>query len=133
MRMNQTLWKLPVPATAITRGPCFNVLPKRQCEISFSIDAENGGERTITLLFEGVEAFKCTYPAAIRSIGHQLFREAYANLIRLEDSPWLAEIGKARSEYHAGMPTQPRAVQHFMICFDDDPCYEIICEEFRPT
>jgi hypothetical protein len=133
MSMKKTLWKLPVPATAIIQGPFFKVLPRRQCEISFSIEAEDGGEKTAALLFEGVEAFKCTYLASLGSISHQLFREAYANLICLEGSPWLAEVSKARSDYHAKMPTQPKDVQHLMICFDDGPCYEIICEGFKPS
>jgi len=130
--MNRTLWKLPVPATAIIQGPFFKVLPKRQCEISFSIEAEKGGEKTMVLLFEGVEAFKCTYLASLGSINHQLFREAYANLISLEDSPWLTEVRRARTEYHARMPKQPKEPHHLMICFDDGPCYEIICENFKP-
>ena len=85
----------------------------------------------MALLFEGVEAFKCTYLASLGSISHQLFREAYGNVIRLEDSPWLAEVKKARSKYHARMPVPPQEPQLLMICFDDGPCYEIICESFK--
>jgi len=132
MSMNRTLWKLPVPSTAIIRGPFFKVLPKRQCEISFSTEAENGGEQMTTLLFEGVEAFKCTYLTSLGSIDHQLFREAYANLISLEDSLSLAEVRRSYRQYHARMPVPAKEPQHLMMCFDDGPCYEIICQDFKP-
>src|SRR6185369_10036935 len=115
------LWQLPVPATAIIQGPFFKVLPKRACEISFSIEAEDGTEKMTTILFEGVEAFKCTYLASLGSISNQLFREAYANLFCLKDSPWLGEVRKAWTEYHAKMPVPQKKPQHLMMCFDDGP------------
>jgi len=129
--MNRALWKLPVSATAIVRGPFFRVHPHRRCEISFSIEGEAGGEEAIGLLFDGVETFKCTYLASLGCIEHRLFREAYATLISLEESAWLAAIKKARSEYYSKTSASQKEPQHLMICFDDGPCYEIICESFQ--
>lgn len=129
--MSKQLWKLPVPATAIIQGPFFKVLEKRQCEITFSIEAEDGGEQKEGLIFEGVQAFKCTCLASLGSIDQQLFKQAYANLICLEGDPWFAGVERAYKEYHACMLTRPKALQHLMICFDDGPCYEIICERFN--
>lgn len=131
--MDTNVWKMPVPVTAIYRGPSLTVLPRRQCEIAFSIEDEREGERTITLRFEGVEAFKCTYLTALGSVDRDLFKKAYGNLIEVENSSWLREIEKARNEYHSRMPQTPKRVRHLMICFDDGPCYEIVCEAVEQT
>jgi len=120
-----------VPATAIIRGPFFKVLQKHQCEISFSIEAEDGAEKIIALVFEDVEAFKCTYLSALGSIDHELFKQSYANLISLEISPWLTEIKMARKNNPTKTLVQQGEAQHLMISFDDGPCYEIICESFK--
>jgi hypothetical protein len=129
--MIKILWKMPVAATAIIQGPFFKVLLKRRCEISFTIEAQNGGEEEKALLFEGVETFRCTHLASLGSIDHELFQQAYGTLISLEKSLWLDEIKKAYTEYHARMPTPPKLLHHLMICFDDGPCYEIIGEGFK--
>jgi hypothetical protein len=124
------LWKMPVPVTAIIQGAFFKVLPKRNCEISFSIEAADGGERWIRLLFANVEAFRCTYLTALGSIDRELRKEAYGNVIAIEGSPWAIEIRKCHAEHHAKTPSQAKELRHFMICFDDGPCYEIVCESF---
>jgi hypothetical protein len=131
MIINKILWKLQVPALAIIQGPFFKVQPKRRCEISFSIEAEDGSEKAAALLFEGVEAFRCTYLTSLDSISHEWRNEAYGNLIQFQSSPWLTEVSNARSGYHAKMSAQLKSVQHLMICFDDGPCYEFICESFH--
>ncbi|HTS18100.1 MAG TPA: hypothetical protein VMP11_11045 [Verrucomicrobiae bacterium] len=129
--MNKTLWKMPVPATGLFRGPDFKKLDQRTCEISFSIEAEAGVEKWLTLRFEGVEAFKCTYLTALRSIDRELRNEAYGKLISVEASPWLSEVKKGHDDYCATARLTPKELQHLMICFDDGPCYELICESFE--
>jgi hypothetical protein len=117
------LWKLPVPATSLVKGPDFKVLPKRQCEISFQIEGNEADLTRIHLLFDGVEAFKCTY---LTSCSAEMFNTAYAKLVRLGATPWLTELLKIY-----GKGKQPdKELQHLMICFDDGPCYEIICLNF---
>ncbi len=91
--MPTELWKLPVPATALVKGPEFNVLAKRQCEISFHIEGNGTELIKISLLFDGVEAFKCTY---LTSSSAEMFKAAYAKLVRLGAAPWLSELLKTK-------------------------------------
>src|SRR5260221_8598214 len=117
--MSETLWKLPVPATALTRGPTFRVHPKCQCEISFYVENDHGGDKRLNLMFEGVEAYKCTNPT---SRSAEMVKTAYGKLVKLGATPWLDEVLKASAK--ASQPS--KELQHLMICFDDGPCYEII-------
>jgi hypothetical protein len=121
--MSTELWKLPVPATSLVKGPDFSVLPKRQCEISFHIEGSDGKAVRIGLLFDGVEAFKCTY---LTTCTAEMFNTAYAKLVRLGATPWLSELLKT---YACGRQP-PKELQHLMICFDDGPCFEIVCLSF---
>jgi len=121
--MSETLWKLPVPASALLRSPAFAPLPKRQCELSFPIESDEG-ETRVALLFEGVEAYKCTY---LTSCSAEMFNTAYGKLVRLGATAWLSEVLKVYSK----SSQTPKELQHLMICFDDGPCYEIICTSFK--
>ena len=120
--MNETVWKLPVPASALIRGPTFVALGKRRCELSFSVEGEQGETQAVGLRFEGVEAYKCTY---LTSCSAQIFNTAYGKLVRLESTQWLNKI---LMNYKAS--PKSNELQHLMICFDDGPCYEIICVSF---
>lgn len=122
---------MPVPVTGIYRGVYFKALPKRECEISFSIEADDGSEKWIRLLFSDVEIYKCTYLAALRSINRELRTQAYGKVISVGASAWLADINTGYQEYHKRRPTKPKVLQHLMICFDDGPCYEFICVNFE--
>jgi hypothetical protein len=117
--MPTELWKLPVAATALVGSPRFSTLPKRQCEIAMEFEGKTG-LITTTLLFEGVEAFKCTYLTYCTA---EMFNAAYGRLIQLGTTSWLAEIHKIA----ANNPRSAKDLQHLMICFDDGPCYEFIC------
>jgi hypothetical protein len=107
----------------LLKGPDFCVLPKRQCEISFHIEGGNREALRVGLVFEGVEAFKCTY---LTSCTAEMFSMAYAKLVRLGETPWLSELLKT---YVPGSQTANQ-LQHLMICFDDGPCFEIVCLGF---
>lgn len=111
-----------MPATALLGSPVFNVLIKRQCELSFYIEGTEEEQR-IALLFAGVEAYKCTY---LTSCSAEMFNIAYGKLVKLGATPWLNEV---LITYVKGSQA-PTELQHLMICFDDGPCYEIICAHF---
>jgi len=114
------LWAFPVPATKVMKGPFFVPSSRRECEISFIIEAEDDTLRRVALLFEGVEAYKCTY---LTSISAEMFNTAYARIVRLDESYWMTQILKVY-----GSPKYHRPeLQHLMVCFDDGPCYEVIC------
>jgi Xaa-Pro aminopeptidase len=114
--MSIELWKLPVAPTALIRSPSFAVRPKRQCEISLEFEGSSGLVSN-KLLFEDVEAFRCTYLTFCTA---EMFNTAYGKVVRLDaNTQWLTEI------------KSPTELQHLMVCFDDGPCYEFICAGFR--
>jgi hypothetical protein len=117
--MNETLWKLPVPASALIRAPTFLAMGQRRCKLTCYIEADSG-EKEISLLFEGVEAFKCTY---LTSCTPSMMNVAYGKLVKLETTPWLEKVMKL----HSNTPGATKDLKHLIICFDDGPCYEIIC------
>jgi hypothetical protein len=127
--MNETLWTLPVPPTGLTKGPAFAALPKRQCELSFHIEGEGGGEKRVALMFEDVEAYKCTYMTSMKV---EMINTAYGKLVKLGMTPWLAEVSERYKDYYRAARQPQKELQHLMICFDDGPCYEFICAGFRP-
>lgn len=127
--MNQVLWEMPVPSSALTRGPIFAALLKRECELSFYFERGDGEKKT-GIIFDGVEAYKCTHMTA-RSV--DMINTAYDKLVRIDDSPWLAEVKANSYEYYAKRQPTPRELRHLMICFDDGPCYEFICTGFKPV
>jgi hypothetical protein len=129
--MNEILWHLPVPATGLIQGPNFKALPKQQCEISFSVEGQDGKERWISLLFENVEAFKCTYLASLSSVDKDLRMDAYGTLINTKSSNWLENVSKSCSKYCQTAQMPLKVLQHLAICFDDGPYYEFICQSFR--
>jgi hypothetical protein len=126
--MNQILWEMPVPSSALTRGASFAALLKRECELSFYIEGADGDKKA-GIVFDGVEAYKCTYMTA-RSV--EMINVAYDKLVRLDGSPWLAEVKANSSEYYTKRLGAPKQLQHLIICFDDGPCYEFICVGFKP-
>jgi hypothetical protein len=135
MIVSQTLWKLPVPATALIKEPTFTILPKRTCALSFLIEGEEtAGEIEasfnfveISLVFEGVESFKCTYRS---SATVEMIHLAYGKLVDLEQSEWLTAILTIQKQ-NKHLPLQD--LRHLMIYFDDGPCYEIICSKFTES
>jgi hypothetical protein len=119
---------MPVPPTAITRGPTFAPLPRRQCELSFYVEAEPGDKKE-SLLFDGVEAYKSTYRAALSA---EMISAAYGKLVDLGESQWLGEIAPKAAGYYTKVKKTPPVLRHLAICFDDGPCFEIICAGFNP-
>ncbi len=104
----------------------FTALPKRQCELSWHVENDDGGDKRLALVFEGVEAYKCTY---LTSCSAEMFNTAYGKLVNLGVTPWLNEVLKSSAK--ASQPS--KELQHLMICFDDGPCYEILCVRFNES
>ena len=125
--MPKTLWELPEPATRVESFPTLTQHPPRGCDLSFEI--ERGEEdilERITLVFEGVEAFRCTYRSSVTA---DMIEAAYGRLVRLGETHWLAEISRRYKEYISYTKEKPKELQHLMIYFDDGPCYEVICTD----
>lgn len=117
-----SLWQLPVPASALLSGPEFAELPRRICELKLSIEGDDGSPCVLTLRFDAVEAYKCTF---LTSCTAEMFNLAYGKLVSL-DGNWLDEVRRAGKKDQANIA----ALQHLMITFDDGPCYEIICRSW---
>jgi hypothetical protein len=125
--MNEILWKLPRPATQI-RNAGMIAGQGRQCELALQTDEELGVSERLLLVFEGVEAYRCTYLTAITE---EMFKTAYGELVRLEKSDWLTAVRKRNGEFYAPQKQKPKELQHLIICLDDGPCYEFICTHVR--
>jgi hypothetical protein len=120
---DSTLWKLPVPATALLgEGPKLEKRLGREVAILFQYEDD---ERDVNaaIVFEGVEAFSLTY---VTSCDRSML-VAYAKLVDRGETEWLAAVRVAMR----GNGVHDRTVRHLMIYFDDGPCYEIICQSFR--
>lgn len=124
---------MSVPVSSIIAGPSLRVLPKHQCEISFSVETDDGGTSEEALVFEAVEAFRCTHLASLGSIDRDLRHHSYGTLISLPESAWLEVVRRSYVEYCASAQLIPKELHHLMITFDDGPCYEFICGEFNAT
>lgn len=120
----EVLWTLPIPSTALLEGgPVFEVLPRRDVAIRFAYEAEDDSHREETLLFQGVEAFKCTYYRARDAS----MREAYDKLVDRGPSAWLEEM-RGNLKKNGG---ESKGLRHLMINFDDGPAYEVVCRSYR--
>ena len=100
------LWAMPVPVTALFCGARFSVLQKRMCSLTFNFEGDDCEPQEITLVFDGIEVFKCTF---MTSCTAEMFDLAYGKVVDL-----------GRSD-----------LKHLMITLDDGPCYEFICQKFR--
>lgn len=125
--MSDILWVLPVPATGLIQSPLFAVFPKRRCELSFDYEDDEGEIKSTLLLFDGVEAYKCTY---LTSLSADMIDRAYGKVVKVHQSNWLSETKENHSKRKY---TTQKDIYHLMICFDDGPCYEFICESFRAS
>ncbi len=117
------LWKFPGPSSTLVQGPTLTILPKRSCSLEFSFELPTGELEEFTVRFSGVEALKCTYLPACSA---EMFRTAYAKLVGVENSDWIKDI----LEIHKDNRDNNSNIKHFMMCFDDGPCYEIISTNF---
>jgi hypothetical protein len=100
----------------------------RQCELSFYIESDDG-DRKAGILFDDVEAYKCTHMTALSV---EMINAAYDRLVRLENSPWLSEVKANSASFYRTRQGAAKDLQHLMICFDDGPCYEFIRGGFKP-
>jgi len=123
--MNQIVWKLPVPSTALLQGCVFQKLLRRTCALTCEYEGDEGRVVSLTLLFDGVEAFKCTY---YRACTVEMIRSAYDKVVDVGSSEWLSAVRDQLATY---VGQNVDELKHLMIYLDDGPCYEFICRTFR--
>jgi hypothetical protein len=118
----KVLWQLPCPSTAFLEGVEFRVLPSRAAELLFRYEVEQDiieGK----LIFQGIEAYKCSY---LTACSEYMIRSSYDKLVDCGNSEWL----RAVNEVSKSISIRSKELRHFMITFDDGPCFEFICEHF---
>lgn len=123
--MNKILWTLPVPSTALLNGCTFEKLPRRTCALTCEYEDEGDRVISLRLVFDGVEAFKCTYGEACTL---EMIRTAYDRVVDLGSSEWLSAVREQVASYG---DRKVEELKHLMIYVDDGPCYEFICRNFR--
>ena len=116
--MSEIVWKLPFPSSRLS-GVDFQQLDRRSCALA----CDDGENSPVRIFFDGVEAFRCTYhhSCTIEMI------QTYDRLTDLGQTPWLDSIRQQLSSFG----DEIRSLRHLTIYFDDGPCYEIICRNFR--
>lgn len=125
--MAKTLLVLPIPSSHFTRGAKLATLPQRRCELMWSVEGEGTAEVQQSLVFDGVESFRCTYHKAVAATN---IRTAYDKLIELEGSAYLMEI---RGELEANDPAIVQSLRHLAIYFDGGPYFEFIAKDYAKS
>lgn len=116
--MPEVVWTLPFPSSGLS-GVGFQRLLGRGCALA----CDDGESSPVRVVFEGVEAFKCTYHNACTLE----MVETYDKLTDLGSTDWLDSVRRQLS----GAGDDVDSLRHLMIYFDDGPCYEFICRGFR--
>lgn len=124
-KMAQTLWTLPVASTALLNGTTFQKLSRRACALLCDYEDDSDKVVSLKLLFDGVEAFKCTYQGACTP---EMIRDCYDKVVDAGASEWLRSVQGQLISYGSQSVNELR---HLMIYFDDGPCYEFICRTFH--
>lgn len=122
--MAQTLWTLPVASTALLNGSTFQKLPRRACALLCEYEDDSDRTLSLKLLFDGVEAFRCTYHGACSP---EMIRNAYDKVVDIGATEWLNTVQGQLVTYGSQNVDK---LKHLMIYFDDGPCYEFICRTF---
>jgi hypothetical protein len=116
--MPEVVWTLPFPSSGLS-GVDFQKLAGRICALA----CDDGENSSVRLVFEGVEAFSCTYHHAC---AHEMVK-TYDKLTDLGRTQWLDSVRQQLSDFGEDL----QSLRHLMIYFDDGPCYEFICRGFR--
>jgi hypothetical protein len=111
-------FKIPL---AIVQPP--RLTSGRKSEICFSAEDQNAVEQFFSLTFDGVLAYKFTSPEAISG---PMIEAAYGRVAELGSSEWLSEVAQLARRLPRKSP-----LRHFMALFDDEGCWEFICEGFQ--
>lgn len=120
----KTLWTLPVASTALLgTGPALEMRLRRDVALSFAYEGQADEIHTTSVVFQGVEAFKCTYLLA----RDKSVLAAYDRVVDAGSSPWLEELRRVLDANGA----DTSGLLHLMIDFDDGPTYEFVCRSFR--
>jgi hypothetical protein len=95
----------------------------REVALRYEYEGPSGMVASEALVFEGVEAFRCTYHNAC----DEWALKAYCRIVEVLESGWAQHVA-LRLRVEDAEATLP---VHLAIYFDDGPCYEFVCRSFR--
>jgi hypothetical protein len=127
MTSKKVLFEMPVPSyTLLPGGPTIPMESGRRFVVRCDFEnIESGRRERLSLVFDGIEAFKQTNYLACDI---ELIQKAYERVVDLGESEWLLKV---RSNLAASRASTPGDLRHVGIFFDDGPSLEFICSEFR--
>jgi hypothetical protein len=128
--MSKILWTLPFPSSS--GNTWFSQFPKLNSAVIVEGCDEEGETITLRIVFEKVEAYKCTYYMALTPE----MQIAYDKIVDLGETSWLTKVKNQLRRFGDLVLSSPShgpldQLAHLMINFDDGPCYEFICRNFR--
>ncbi len=85
-------------------------------------EGDSDAVRSVALVFQGVESFRCAYYHARSDV----MLEAYDRLVDLGPSAWLQEVTSQLLKHRSPVD----GLRHLAINFDDGPAYEVLCRSF---
>jgi hypothetical protein len=118
--MTSALWTLPTIVDQVETTK-IEQLPKRETRLLISLVVSRNGNDFVenhALSFEGTELFSCTY---LTSLTAEMIQLAYGKLV---------DLGKTELLNRTSIKSKKNGLRHLMICFDDGPCYEVVCKGF---
>lgn len=121
--MSKVVWNSPSPSSSYLRGVDVQVRPRRELALLFEFENESGKLQKGELIFSGVVSYRSTFLYAIRAAA---FREAYDRVVDMGVTEYLHDTMDAMQ-----MNGRLFDVIHYMVCFDDGPCFDVIAESFR--
>lgn len=130
--MNENLTVLwDFPSTMAITEKRFLELPRRRCLLSLTFEQDDGTLRAIQLVFEDVEAFKCTHRFACTQ---EMIESAYERVVDLGETDSLLKVKEPIIQFGlealGKYKKNPATLRHVRVCFDGGPCYEFVCQSF---
>ena len=119
----KTIYTLPVPSTSLLNDAEFEMQLGRTCTLSCEYEHQGEINNVLTMFFDGVEAFRCTY---YRAVSLDLL-EAYDKVVDLGETEWLRDLRNNLTE----CKMDATSLSHLATYFDDGPAYEFICRAFH--
>src|SRR4051812_11773369 len=123
--MIEEIFKLPVPATSLSKSPELRQGPDRISEIVCTYDDDQTSD-VVCLSLQFVNRYGLRLTSSY-ACDVALIDSAYAKVVDLGESAWLKKI-KSNLMANATMTIDLR---HLAIYFDGDFLLEFVCESFQ--
>ena len=106
---HKALWAMPFSSSG---GVHTHAIQESRRTIRLEIHDQSGEQTDLKLVFDDVQAYKCTYLPALEAE----MSDFYDKLVACPAS----RLGVTSKRHNC-----------YVICFDDGPCYEIVASSFE--